>query len=167
MKIKVLLLTLFIFITFISCKKDNKANTNIETEQKQESIFQIEQGKHCYQYIISNSYKKDGKVINEKDYIDINFNIKDKDVDGTYVVTASDGKISEGHFVGSINNNIITTIHTYKNDKEILKDELVFKVDANKIAILGGEKKLINGVNMFIDKSKCDYMMDLTKINCN
>jgi hypothetical protein len=160
------MLTLTVILS--SCKKDPKKTSHSDTtEQKQEKPFQLNQGKHCYQYIMENSYKKDGKLVTEKDFINIIFSINNKAIEGDYIITSKKGEINNGHFVGNINNDIITTIHTYKNTNKILKDELIFKVFADKIAILGGEKKLIDGVNMFVDKSKCDYMMELEEINCN
>jgi len=163
------LILIFTFTTILfSCKKEStKAINSDNIEQKQEIVFQLEQGKHCYQYIMDNSYKKDGELIVEKDFINIHFNLNNKLIEGDYIITSKKGNINNGHFTGNINKDLITTIHTYKNNNDLLKDELVFKVSSDKIAILGGEKKLINGVNMFIDKSKCDYMMELAKINCN
>ena len=167
---KTKILTSFILITMIlfSCKKENKKTIVTDTtEQKQESPYILKQGKHCYQYVLDNSYKKEGKLVEEKDYININFNLSNNKVEGDYIINSKEGNINNGHFIGDINKDIITTIHTYKNDKEVLKDELVFKVFSDKIAILGGEKKLVNGVNMFVDKAKCDYMMELSQINCD
>ena len=168
MKTKLLALIFTILISFYSCRKESKKTINTDnTEQKQESTFHLEQGKHCYQYIMDNSYKKDGELVVEKDAINITFNLNNKAIEGDYIIASKKGEINNGHFIGNIDEDIITTIHTYKNVDKVLKDELIFKVFPNKIAILGGEKKLIDGVNMFTDKTKCDYMMELSKINCH
>ncbi len=161
MKTTLFTLVLSFSLLMISCKKETKAITNdtIETLKNNE-------GNHCFLYIMENTYEVEGKKITDKDYISINLKIENSNVNGSYKVTSKEGIVSDGDFSGSIEKNIITGIQTYKSNGKVLKDEMVFKMDSIQISILGGEKKLIDGVNMFVDKSKSDYMMQLPRVEC-
>ncbi len=154
-------------LTFTSCKTDSKKKDNSSEDTKTELKSNTQDQRMCFMYEMDSSYKKEGKTIIQKDYISVDLALDGKKATGEYKIANNKETISDGHFEGTINDNIITTIHTYTKGGKTLKDELVFKLDPNKISILGGEKKLINGVNMFVDKSKGEYMLDLPKINCN
>ncbi len=169
MKIKKLLNALaIILILTTSCKTDKKNDISIDSKEiKTEHNFTNDE-KQCFMLVIDSSYKKDGEVIKDNDYVSVNLTIKDKNVEGEYIISSKSTKNKNGGtFVGTINNNIIDCIHTYKKGDKFLKDELVFKLETNQISILGGEKKLENGINIFVDKNKCDYMMQIPRINCN
>jgi len=169
MKAKFFLMSVSIFaiLTFFSCKTDSKKKNNTSEETKTELNSDNPDQRKCFMYEMDSSYEKDGKTIVQKDYISVDLVLEGEKATGEYKISNSKEILSDGHFVGTIKNNIITTIHTYNKGGETLKDELIFKLDSNKISILGGEKKLVNGVNIFIDKSKGEYMLEIPKINCN
>jgi len=162
MKTKYLIITLF-FISIISCKKETK-NDIINNS---EITNTIKNGDFCYQYIIENSYKIKDSIIIENDFINISLTLNNNNVIGNYKLTSKNEVPINGTFKGKLKNNIITSIHTYKRDSIISKDELILKVENNQLSILGGEKELINGINMFINKDNGEYILNLNKINCN
>jgi len=168
MKIKLFTSTIIIALLFISCKKEKTVNNQpTDLENSNELKNEINNKQNCFLYVMDNSYKKDGELITQKDHISINFSINGEKVEGEYKIISNKETINIGNFVGTITKNIITTINTYKKANKTFKDELIFKIEQHQLSILGGEKELINGVNMFVDKSKCNYMMQLPRIKCN
>lgn len=159
MKINLFISASIIIFLFTACKKEKTTSnntTNIENNNKL-----------CFQYIMENSYLKEGEIFNQKDYIIINLTIKDGKSEGEYKISTDNNKtISSGQFIGTIKNNIITSIHTYTKGKDTLKDEFILKLETHQISMLGGEKELINNVSMFIDPAKGEYMMQLPKVDC-
>lgn len=166
MKIK--LFTLILLIVTVSCKKDakTKLDNNSDTVQGIDKSATAN-GEHCFTYIMKNSVQIDGEEFIEKNFVIVNLTIVDNVVKGAYKVTSNKREANDSYFVGTLNENLITCIQTYKRGEETLKDEMVFKIEANQISILGGEKKLQEGVNMFVDKAKCDYMMQLPRVGCD
>lgn len=164
MKLKILLITLLLISFISSCRTDRKK----ELQPNNETNVSIQKNqKLCFLYEMDNSYEKEGKTIIEKDFIEVDLTINNDKVEGEYKITSNKKIENLGHFIGTIENDIITSIHTYKRNGKLLKDELIFKLEDHQISILGGEKKEINGVNMFVDKSKGEYMLQLPKVNCN
>ncbi len=146
--------TLFLLFTLslISCKKEKKAIENTDTEIEKTSV---NQGKHCFFSKIENN-----QLILEATI--------DKDsVYGNYDYYPEKGKPNKGIFKGVLNGNVANTVCKFTQNNKTIREELVFKMDKNKASILGGEKKEINGVWRFIDKSKGIYMNDLPRRNCN
>jgi len=167
MKIK--LFTLILIIVAISCKKDTKPKSDQNLDiPKDMTKSATANGEHCFTYIMKNTANVDGEEFIEQSFVTVNLTIiNDKTVRGEYKVTSSKGEANDDYFEGTLDENIITAIQTYKRGSETLKDEMVFKIEANKISILGGEKKIKDGVNMFVDKSQCDYMMELPRVECD
>ena len=161
MKFKTILLVLT--LVTISCKKEakNELTKNVAT-----TTYQIEQGKHCFSTVIEDDVSSTEEKTTTNDSLNINLSVTNNDVSGVYNFISNNEKNSTGHFVGTVSNNIITSIYTYtKNEKEY-KEELIFKVEKNQISLLGGEKIKKNEVNIFADKSKGIYMLQIPRINC-
>lgn len=159
MKTKLFTLILFVLTITIACKTEKKQGI-------ENTLENLEKKEHCFKYVLQNSYELDGEKIIENDFVIVNITIESDTVRGEYKVVSSKGEVNDSFFVGTIKNGIITGIQTYTQGNETLKEEMIFKIDINKIGILGGEKELKNGVNVFIDKSKGDYMMELPRVDC-
>lgn len=166
MKTKLLSALFIISILVMSCKKDTKNQLNSTPKIEENIKGDINDEKQCFLFILENSYEKDGKTITNKDHVTINLTIDNKNVEGDYKVTSQNGKIDGGHFVGTLSENIITSVHIYENNNQTLKDQFILKIEPNKISVLGGEKKLIDGVNTFVDQSKGIYILELPRVNC-
>jgi len=146
--------TLFLLFTcsLISCKKEKKAIENTVTETKE---ITLNQGKHCFFSKIKNN-----QLILEA-------TIDNDSIFGNYDYYPEKGKPNKGNFKGVLNGNIANTVCKFTQDNKTIKEEFIFKIDKNKVSILGGEKEKINGVWRFVDKSKGVYMNDLPRRNCN
>ena len=162
MKFKLLILLLT--LATISCKKENK---NSITSTANEITYLVKQGKHCFSATIENNIPNNEKTIIEKDYLNINLNIIDNQVNGQYNFISNEKKVSDGNFTGTITANIVTAIYTFSQNEIIFKEELVFKIEKDQLSLLGGEKIEKNGINIFTDKSKGIYMLQIPKIDCN
>jgi len=149
---RVTILFLFFTLTFISCKKEKNTTTNSTIENKENVL---NQGKHCYFSKIENSELVLDATINKDSIV------------GNYDYYPEKGKPNKGVFKGILNKNIANTICTFTQNDKTVKEEFVFKITNDKVSILGGEKKEINGVWHFTDKNKGVYMNDLPKRNCN
>ena len=159
------LILLFLFIAIISCKKENK-KTITNTAIEEISNYKATEGKHCFISAIENKVLKGKDTILEKDYLRVNLNINGKKVSGQYSFTTSNSVSNEGFFEGSIENNIITSIYTYKQNNKEAKEEIIFKLEENQISVLGGEKEERDGIYYFKDKAQGIYMIQIPKINC-
>ena len=165
MKLKIIILTLI--LVSVSCKKESKKT--IEETSKIEVVtpYVAENGRHCFMSEIDNKTVKGKDTIIEKDYLNVDLVINNKNVEGQYSFTPNTGKANDGKFVGTIEDNIITSIYTYKQDDKEAKEEIVFKLEKNQISLLGGEKVEKEGVFYFKDKSKGIYMIKIPRVNCN
>lgn len=150
MKYKLLLLVFA--IALVSCKKEKKVETT-EPEVVVES-YEIVQGKHCFKQDV------------EKNILSIELIVEGNKVHGSFDYLPLNDKEDKGVFTGELKGNIASTVCTFTQDDKIKKEEVVFKVEAKKVSILGGEKKEIDGVWKFIDISKGFYMNDIDRINC-
>jgi hypothetical protein len=102
----------------------------------------------------------------QMDRLYFNFEMNGNKITGNYNFSPSSGEMSKGHFNGTVENNIATTIYAYKFKNKDKKEELIFKIDEKQVSILGGEKIEKNGINVFKDKSKGVYMIDIPRIDC-
>ncbi|MCF6351305.1 MAG: hypothetical protein L3J23_09820 [Flavobacteriaceae bacterium] len=158
MKIKIFIFT--ILIISISCKKEKK------TVDKS-TIFKIENGRNCFKEIIENKIKKDTTEIIEINELIVNLTIDGNSVSGDFNYLPFKEKADKGKFTGILKDNVATTICVFNQNGKSKKEELIFKIETNKIAILGGEKEKIDGVWKFKDKSKGFYMSEIPRVSCN
>lgn len=155
MKLKVIL---FVLISLsISCKKDTK----------KAGLEYLKDGQHCFKSFIENTVIKDNDTIIEKDNLLVNIAIDGNKVSGSYDFIPSNSDSNKGVFVGLLEDNIASTKYTYTLNGKEKTEEVVFKIEANKISILGGEKIEKDGIHVFIDKTKGVYMIDLPRVSCD
>jgi len=155
MKYKIIAVVLIIFMA--SCKKETKKV--VENHLKD--------GNHCYMSIVENIIVKNNDTILEKDKLLINIIIKGNKVSGNYDFIPFKSEANKGTFVGFLEENIATTKYTHTLNGKKSTEEVIFKIEANKISILGGEKIEKDGIHVFKDKSKGVYMIDMPRVNCD
>jgi len=162
MKIKLFFILILVFT--ISCKKDSK------TIQKLDAITEVtisENGKHCFESLLENKIPKGDGFVLESDVLSVSLLINNSDVTGTYSFIPYKGNPSKGDFKGTIANNIITAIYAFNKNNEAQKEEIVFKIEKNKISLLGGEKVTKDGVSVFKNKKDGVYMIEIPRVDCN
>jgi hypothetical protein len=141
---------LLLSLTIISCKNDK--NKTLKNNQLENILYE---GKHCFfSKIEDNNLVLEATIFNDS-------------IKGNYDYYPKNGNINKGNFKGTLNGNVASTICEFSLDGKKIKEELVFKIDKNKVSILGGEKKEVNGVWLFIDKNNGIYMNDIPRRNCN
>lgn len=165
MKLKIIILVLL--ITTVSCKKESKKLTVDSPETEELTVYVANDGRHCFLSEIKNKTIKGKDTIIEKDYLNVNLIIDSNNVTGQYSFTPTSGEANKGDFVGTIKDNVITSIYTYTQKGKESKEEIIFKVERNQISLLGGEKIEREGTFYFKDKTKGIYMIQIPKINCN
>ncbi len=164
MKIKVIILVLL--VTILSCKKEKK-NSLEDTATTKNVVFKINDGKNCFKEIIENRTLKNKKEVVETNELVINLNVEGKNISGNFDYIPFEGKVNNGNFTGTIKGNIARTICVFDQNGNLKKEEVVFKIEENKISILGGEKEKIDDVWKFKDISKGFYMNEMPRIDCN
>ncbi len=164
MKIKLIILVLL--VTIVSCKKDKKNSIEDITTTKN-VVFKINDGKNCFKEIIENRTIKNKKEVVETNELIINLDINGNNVSGNFDYIPFEEKVNKGNFTGIIKDNIATTICLFNQNGNLKKEEVVFKIEENKISILGGEKQEIDGIWKFKDISKGFYMNEIPRVNCN
>jgi hypothetical protein len=155
MKNKLVIIALIILS--VSCKKETKKVTENH----------LKDGKHCFISVVENHVIKDNDTILEKDNLLINIIIDGNKVNGSYDFIPFKSEANKGTFVGFLEENIATTKYTHTLNGKKSTEEVIFKIEANKISILGGEKIEKDGIQVFKDKSKGIYMIDIPRVNCD
>lgn len=161
-----LLLSLLLLITLTNCKKDNKKTIEPDST-KDEVVFNIKDGENCFKEVIENKVTNDGKETIEINELIINFTVKGTTVSGEFNYIPFNEKAYEGDFTGTIKDNIATTICVFNKTDDIKNEEVIFKIEVNKVSILGGKKEEINGVWKFVDVSEAFYMNEIPRVTCN
>lgn len=147
-------LLLFVFtLLLINCKSEKK----VESKESKVIIenYVITEGSHCFKQEV------------EKNTLLIKLNVEGDKVHGTFDYLPFEGNEDKGNFIGELKDNIAKTICTFDQKDRTKKEEVIFKIDGQKISILGGEKKEIDGIWKFVDDSKGFYMNEIERISCD
>lgn len=72
----------------------------------------------------------------------------------------------KGSFQGSLEGNLVTAIYTYTLEGETGKKEVLFKVEDGRLRVGTGDMEVVEGVNLFMDKSQVSFSEAVPEVDC-
>lgn len=149
------LVFLFLLFVFAACKNEQPADGAATTaDSTQTTPAPPAPAKQCYRWTAGrdtawlNFTVNNGRVMGELDY---------------YHFEKDSG---HGMFDGFLDADMVTAVYAYTIEGSAQKEEIVFKIEGDKVTRANGELTEKNGVMVLKDKAKAEYNEVFTKADC-
>ena len=115
---------------------------------------------------VGEPYIYDGDTQNMIDSTIVRLEIKGENVTGEYRYQPAEKDWNTGPFKGTIKDNVITVVHEWNMEGDTGLEEKIFKLEDDKLMIMGGAGEEIDGVFTITDKENVSVAETLAKVAC-
>jgi hypothetical protein len=138
-----------IALLWVSCSDNQQKNQqNSENKRNEKLCFLLTEG------------------MKNEDSTSLNMHIQDTLVTGNYSYIPNEKDAAIGSISGVIKDSIIECVYTYSQEGEEFKENLIWKLQSDKILLKTAPAILDKHGNIAYDSSKYDFNIILNKIDC-